>query len=82
MIMVVISMRMVNGDDHDHDNIDFDDPIYDYDDKGVKLMMMTNTTEPRREYVRRNAAGRKNIGKSRQPQRANCIIVESVHPKT
>ena len=46
------------------------------------MMMMTNTTEPRREYVRRNAAGRKNIGKSRQPQRANCIIVESVHPKT
>ena len=46
------------------------------------MMMMTNTTEPRREYVRRKAAGRKNIGKSRQPQRANCIIVESVHPKT
>ena len=45
-------------------------------------MRMTNTTDPRREYVSRIAAGRKNIGKSRHPQRANCIIVESVHPKT
>ena len=45
-------------------------------------MMMKNTTDPRREYVRRKAAGRKNIGKSRQPHRANCIIVESVHPNT
>ena len=45
-------------------------------------MVMKNTTDPRREYVRRKAAGRKNIGKSRQPHRANCIIVESVQPNT
>ena len=45
-------------------------------------MTMIATTDPRREYVRRIAAGRKKIGKSRHPQRANCIIVESVHPKT
>ena len=45
-------------------------------------IMIKNTTDPRREYVRRKAAGRKNIGKSRQPHRANCIIVESVQPNT
>ena len=45
-------------------------------------MVIKDTTDPRREYVRRKAAGRKNIGKSRQPHRANCIIVESVQPNT
>ena len=31
--------------------------------------------------MRRKAAGRKKIGKSRHPHKANCIIVESVQPK-
>ena len=35
-----------------------------------------------RVRMRSAAAGRKKIGKSRQPHKANCIIVESVHPKT